>query len=302
MKKFILYIVVFFSVVTAIDFVFGKTCDYMTTHAKGGETKQLVDLCKKDHYDMFVMGSSKAHHNYVPQVFADSLGLTCYNAGYDGNGIILAYAILSMIDDNRLPKLVVYDVKQQFDIYHYDGDGDYTRYYQKLKTFIYEPIVLEIVKSISKVDVAKLQSGLVRYNSDLFFTLSGFLKRERTDNDNGFNPMKGQLEDSNVQEKDYSYEVDTLKLSYFRKFIKMTKEKKLDLIVVFSPEFNTPYAEDFWPVRELCEEEGISVIDLFEEHSYQKKELFVDHCHMNESGARLFSIAMVREMKNRLSK
>lgn len=302
MKKYIIYIVVFFVVVVAVDFSFGKVCDYMTTHAKGGATKQLVDLCEKDHYDMLVMGSSKAHHNYIPQVFTDSLGLSCYNAGYDGNGIILAYAILSMIDEDRLPKLIVYDVKQQFDIYRYDGDGDYSRYYQKLKKFIDEPVVAEIIESISKADVVKLQSGLVRYNGDFVFTLSGFLKQERKDDNNGFVPMKGSLENINIQEKDYSNEIDTLKMSFFRKFIELTKERKVDLIVVFSPEFNTPYTEDFQPILHLCEAEGVTVIDLFEDQSYQNIELFVDHCHMNESGAKLLSDAIVKEIKNRLTK
>ena len=172
-----------------------------------------------------------------------------------------------MIDEDRLPKLIVYDVKQQFDIYHYGGDGDYTRYYQKLKIFIDEPVVSEIVKSISKEDVVKLKSGLVRYNGDLFFTLSGFLKRGRKDNNNGFIPMKGKLENSDEQEKDYSNEIDTLKMNYFRKFIDLTKEKNIELIVVFSPEFNTPYAEDFQPIQQLCEAEGVATIDLFEDLS-----------------------------------
>lgn len=302
MKKYIIYIAVFFAVVAAVDFGFGKACDYMTTHAKGGATKQLVDLCEKDHYDMLVMGSSKAHHNYIPQVFTDSLGLTCYNAGYDGNGIILAYAILSMIDDNRLPKLIVYDVKQQFDIYHYDGDGDYTRYYQKLKKFIDEPVVTEIVESISKADVTKLHSGLVRYNGDLLFTLSGFLRGEKKGNNYGYAPMKGQLEESDVQEKDYSNELDTLKMEYFRKFIELTKERNVDLIVVFSPEFNTPYAEDLLPIRKLCKAEDVTVVDLFEDESYQRIELFVDHCHMNEVGAKMLSEAMVKEIKSIITK
>ena len=73
MKKYIIYIVVFFAIVTAVDLAFGKVCDSITTHAKGGTTKQLVDLCVKDQYDILVMGSSKAHHNYIPQVFTDSL-------------------------------------------------------------------------------------------------------------------------------------------------------------------------------------------------------------------------------------
>ena len=300
MKKFIIYIVVFFVVVVAVDFGFGKACDYMTIHAKGGATKQLVDLCKKDHYDMMVMGSSKAHHNYLPQVFSDSLGLTCYNAGYDGNGIILAYAILSMINDDRLPKLIVYDVKQQFDIYHYDGDGDYTRYYQKLKKFIKEPVVSEIVESISKNDVIKLQSGLVRYNGELLFTVSGFLRSSAKDNNLGYEPALGKLHDDTVAEKDYSETLDNLKMYYLRKFIKLTKEKGIDLMVAFSPEYRTPFAMDFQPVRDLCETEGIRVIDYFDELTYQNVNYFADHCHLNESGARLFSENMAQMIKKQI--
>lgn len=298
MKKFIIYIIVFFAIVAAVDFVFGKACDYMTTNAKGGATKQFVDLCKKDHYDMLVMGSSKAHHNYIPQVFTDSLGLTCYNAGYDGNGIILAYAILSMIDDNRLPKLVVYDVKQQFDIYHYNEDGDYTRYFQKVKKFIDEPVVADIVKSISKDDVIKLHSGLVRYNGDLLFTISGFLRCGTKNNNMGYEPLVGQISENTEADKDYSSQVDSLKMGYFRKFIQHTKEKGVELVVVLSPEYRTPFSANFQPVRELCDKEGIQVIDCFEEQIYQNAVFFADHCHLNENGARLFSENMAHEIKD----
>jgi hypothetical protein len=289
--------VAFFAVVAAVDFCFGTVCDYMTANAKGGATKQLVELCEKDHYDMLVMGSSKAHHNYIPQVFSDSLGLTCYNSGYDGNGVILAYGILKMIDDDRLPKLVVFDVKQQFDIYHYSGAGDYTRYYQKLKKFIDEPAVSEIVASISKPDVLKLRSGLVRYNGDLVFTLSGFLQSDAKDGYYGYKPAVGQLAEDSEAEKDYTNQIDSLKMEYFHKLINLTKKKSIILVVVFSPEYNTPFSDDFQPIRELCEYEEISVIDYFNEPTFQKIEYFKDHCHLNEEGSRMFSEVLAKDLK-----
>ena len=138
----------------------------MIIHAKGGSTKQMVDICENNHYDIIVMGSSKAHHNYIPQVFSDTLGMSCYNAGCDGNGIILAYGILSLIEEERLPKLIVYDVKQQFDIYHYNGDGDYTRYYQMIKKYYDNPYVKEVIEDISPKDLLKLHSGFYRTNGD----------------------------------------------------------------------------------------------------------------------------------------
>lgn len=298
MKKFIIHIIVFFAIVMAIDFVFGKTCDYMTTHAKGGETKQLVDLCKKDHYDMLVMGSSKAHHNYIPQVFTDSLGLTCYNAGYDGNGIILAYGILSMIEEDRLPKLIVYDVKPQFDIYKYKGDGDYTRYFQKMKIFYGEEVVNSIIRRISRLELIKLWSGLVRYNGELINTIFGFCRRPIMDDSYGYKPAFGQLEEDTMQEKDYTNHLDLIKLVFFRDFIRLVKEKNITLVVVFSPEYKTPFSDDFQPIRDLCDSESILVVDCFDDPSFQKMELFKDHCHLNEQGAEEFTSRIVEILGN----
>lgn len=297
MKSFLLKILFFFSVVAIVDFSFGKGCDYMTDHAKGGATKQLIDLCKKDQYDVLIMGSSKAHHNYKPQAFMDSLGMSCYNAGYDGNGIILAYGILSMIDDDRLPKLIIYDVKQQFDFSLYSGDGDYTRYYKKLKTFYREPVVNEIIRSISRKDLFKMHSGLFRYNGELLHVSSGFLRGSVFDYNYGYEPLIGMLTDDAPQEKDYSNQIDSLKCSYFRKFIELTKIKKIETVVVFSPEYNSPFSDDFKFIRELCESYGVKVIDHFDSSSFHNKQLFYDHCHLNKQGAEMFTDIIINDIK-----
>ena len=108
----------------------------------------------------------------------------------------------------------------------------------------------------------------------------------------------GELDDDSEAEKDYSEQLDKLKMDYFRKFIQLTKEKSIDLVVVFSPEYKTPFSLDFEPVRELCDAEGIQVIDFFVEEKYQKSKYFTDHCHLNENGARLFSENMAQVIKN----
>lgn len=293
MKKYFLNITIFFAVVISIDYVFGKVCDNMLLHAKGGENKQLVDLCRNDHYDMLIMGSSKAHHNYIPRVFTDALSFSCYNAGYDGNGIILAYGILSLMDEDKLPKLIIYDVKQQFDIYSYNGDGDYTRYYQKIKKFYGNAAVDSIIGSIDEQDLIKLRSGLVRYNGDLLNTISNYFKTSGKDGRYGYKPAVGQLEDDIPQEKDYSEDLDVIKMNYFKKFIQFTKEKGIDLIVVFSPEYKTPFSDDFQPIRDLCNLEGVQVIDCFEEQDFQRIEYYKDHCHLNEIGSKVFTEKIV---------
>ena len=300
MRKFLLNIVFFIVAVIAVDLVYGKATDYMITHAKGGSIKKLVDLCKNDKYDILIMGSSKAHHNYIPKIFKDSLNMTCYNAGYDGNGIILAYGILSMIDDSRLPKLIVYDVKQQFDIYQYQGDGDYTRYYKDLKKFFGNPVVDEIIKSISHEDLIKMHSGLYRTNGDLVYMVSGIFHASNTDQNFGYKPAVGMLSDGSEQNKDYKDEIDSLKIEYFKKFVELTKRKRIELVVVFSPEFNTPFERDFLPIRHICAEKGVTILDYFEDPSFQKMKFFKDHCHLNEDGAIVFSNMIIPEIKKNL--
>lgn len=297
MKKFIFYTVIFLVAVVVIDFGFGMSCDYMTTRAKGGSTKYLTDLTQKDSYDILIMGSSKAHHNYIPQTFNDSLGLTCYNAGYDGNGIILAYGILSMMNDDCLPLLVIYDVKQQFDVYHYSGDGDYTRYYQLLKPFYKHPEVAGIIKSISRWDLIKFHSGLVRYNGVLYNTISNYLYDSDENFNYGYVPVKGMLVDDVAQERDYTLEIDTLKIAYFKHFIELTKKKNIRLLIVLSPEYNSNELYDFQPIFNLCSEEAIPIIDYYNNSNFQEKELFKDHCHLNENGARFFTETMVGEIQ-----
>ncbi len=301
MKKFILYVIVFFAAIVFVDFVYGRTVNYMTINAKSGAAKRTIDLCKSSCSDMLIMGSSKAHHNYNPQVFVDSLGVTCYNAGYDGNGIILAYGILSLMDDELLPKVIVYDVKQQFDIYQYLGDGANTRYYQNLKPFYGNPSVDEIIRNISRVDVYKLHSSLYRTNGDLMNIVKGYFIRSSEDKDMGYKPMVGLINDVSEQEKDYSNEIDSMKLDYFKRFVALTKEKEIILIVVFSPEYNTPFSDDLNPIREICLKENITLLDYFNEPSFLKKEFFKDHCHMNEYGAVAYSAAIASDIKKIIS-
>lgn len=297
MKKFLIYILAFFFTVAVIDLIVGKAADYMIANAKSGSMKQLTDLCNRDKYDMLVMGSSKAHHNYIPQVFCDSLGVSCYNAGYDGEGIILAYGILSLIEDSRLPKTIIYDAKLQYDAYSMNLDGDYTRYYRKLRPFYGKPAVDSIIRNISETDFIKLHSNLYRTNGILISTVSGFLRSSEKDPNYGYVPEYGQLTDNSKADRDYQGNIDGIKIDYFRKFVDLTKEKGIELIVVFSPEFNTPYSSDYQPILDICSASGITVLDYFDNSMFQDISLFSDHCHMNERGARLFSSLIADKLK-----
>ena len=127
MKKFIFNILLFFGIVAVFDICVGFAGDYLQAHAKGGSTKEFNDLVKKDKHDILVLGSSRAHHHYDSPFLSDTLGLDVYNAGYNGNGVVLAYGILEMAIKNYKPKLVIFDVEPAFDINVYSEDNQHKR-------------------------------------------------------------------------------------------------------------------------------------------------------------------------------
>ena len=96
MKKFLINIAIFFVIVGVVDFSLGVLFHYMLAHA-GGRTGAEYYVCTNATDEILIMGSSRASHHYVPEVITNDLGMSCYNAGQDGNGIVLHYGRWKMI-------------------------------------------------------------------------------------------------------------------------------------------------------------------------------------------------------------
>lgn len=90
------------------------------------------------------MGSSRASHHYVPEIISEKLGMSCFNAGQDGNGIILQYGRWKMLSERYTPKLIIYDINPGFDMVVNDN----MTYVDRLKPFCYEVAVKNYVSSI----------------------------------------------------------------------------------------------------------------------------------------------------------
>ena len=303
MKKYIIYIVLFFAIVLAIDFVFGKACDYMNAHAKGGETKQMYDLCMKDQYDIIIMGSSRAHHHYFPQIIEDSLGMSCYNAGHDGNGIILMYGIYQMIVNRYQPKLIIYDVETAFDLFEYKPDNNCTRYLVAQKPYYNQPGIAQIFKDVAQEEYYKTYSGLCRYNS-VSIPLAIDYATTRTIDTKGYSPLSGEMtkepEKKEKKEKTEAPKIDQLKLNYMRKFIIDVTEREIPLLVVVSPKYGAENSNVLQPIKEICETYNVPFLDYYADSEFMMhKEWFKEPMHLNDEGARVFSCIIVNNIKER---
>ena len=116
MKRFVIKILVFLAIMFILDRGFGLAMKYLQDHAKGGYVGHHNYILHQANEDILIFGSSRAIHHYNPQIIEDSLGMSCYNCGQDGNGIVLFYGWWQMIKERYQPKMIVYDVNPSFDL------------------------------------------------------------------------------------------------------------------------------------------------------------------------------------------
>ncbi len=288
MKKYIINIVIFFTIIVVIDICVGLAGDYLVSHVKSGDTKRTNDLVMVDKHDVLILGSSRARHHYDTPFLSDTLGLDVYNAGYDGNGVILAFGLLEMILERYQPKLIIYDVEPAFDINVYDADNNHKRYISRLKPYYRHQTVAEIIKDVSTEEWFKVHFGMIRYNMSILTMLSEVLRKSKVDN-KGFSPMVGIYD----REPDYTggkSELDQLKLVYFKRFVLLAQQRHIPIVVVASPKYGMESSITIQPIRDICEQCNVVFLDYYADADFmQHKEWFVEPMHLNREGARQFS-------------
>lgn len=289
-------IILFFVAVVVVDILFGVACQYMNDHSKGGGVKSRYYVCKESTEDVLVFGSSRAKHHYVPDIIEDSLGMTCYNTGEDGNGIILCYGFLKMITERYNPKLIIYDVTG-FDMY----EDDNMKYLDLMKPYYYEPGVDSIFWEVNPKSRIMMLSNLYRFNTTCLRVIGNYIHPMN-------NYPKGYLAIYKTMdyEPEYKEEVkkeDTLKIHYFEKFIKLTHDKDIKLVCCGSPYYKAPSNDNnYQPIKQLCERYDVPFYYFGADPDIsQNKSFFSDRTHMNDNGARLYTSKLISVIKKRIN-
>lgn len=300
MKKYLLHILLFFGIVVAVDVGVGTFGRYLQGHAKGGSTRQFDDLVMKDRHDVLVMGSSRAHHHYDTPFLSDTLGLDVYNAGFDGNGVVLADGVLEMVLNRYKPKLVLFDVEPAFDVNVYDKDNHHTRYIKNLKPYYREKGVSEIIKDVSMEEWRKVQSGLIRFNTEILGMAVDNLIDRGTER-GGFQPLSGRIEKEPEPKAAGQSELDPFKLAHIEKLIVLCQRNEVPLLLVGSPKYGRKDSEVLRPVKAIAERYGVRFLDYYAEPSFMAhKEWFKEPMHLNREGARVFSKMIAEELRSEL--
>lgn len=294
MRKYIRNILLFFIAVVIVDLLFGMVCQYMNDHSKGGGVKSRYYVCKESNEEVLVFGSSRAKHHYVPGIIEDSLGMTCYNAGEDGNGIIYCYGVLKMMTQRYAPKLIIYDVTA-FDIYQDDN----MKYIDLLKPYYFESGVDSIFWIVEPKTRLMMHSNLYRYNTTCLRVIGNYLHAE-SNSSMGYSALTGIMDYESKQQESKQEKMDITKMILFKKFVQLTKEHRITLICTVSPSYKAPsIREDFYnPIKQICYQNEVPFLFYESEPEISvNKVLFKDRIHLNDEGAQRYTEKLISEIK-----
>lgn len=287
MRKFILKVLLFFLIIAVVDVCMGVAFRQMSQHPKGGDNARNNYICDSTHEEILVMGSSRALHHYNPAILRDSLRMSCYNCGQDGNGVILNYGRLLMTMKRYQPKMIIYDISPDFDI----QKGDNRQFLGWLKGFYDREGIADIFESVDKNEPLKMRSAMYRYNSKFIQVLGDYVHPTKRQEINGFRPLAGELDPMKLRDEaelSWAVTVDSLKLDYITKLIVLCRGPQL--VFVVSPMWYQQDSAAVEPIRKLCSQYQIPFLDYSHSPKYvHHDEYFKDGSHLNAKGADEFS-------------
>ena len=298
MKRFILKITIFFLLIAVTDFCFGQFCNFLYNNAGGGEAQNQKHILHNENADILIMGSSRARHHYAPQILEETLGMSVYNCGLDGNGIIYQYGLLRLILERHTPKIIIYDATANFDI----RQNDNKKYLNNLRKYFNDPIIDSLFYDIAPNNYIKMYSNLYRYNWTFLTFIRDFISKTSATKSKGFEEIHSVMNYEPTPSPPKINAWDETKKKYFKKFVDICQEKGITLIITFSPFYNGANYKELEPIESYCLKHNIPLFNFFNEPAISKdRAFFADSYHLNSKGAKLFSLIFSERLKRTIT-
>ena len=102
---------IFILIFMVADRITGTVLKAMYFGEKTGKYYRMNNTIYKTDSKMVIFGSSRANRNYVPSILAKKTGLSCYNAGVQGEGILFSTAIEEMMLKRYSPSVIILNIE-----------------------------------------------------------------------------------------------------------------------------------------------------------------------------------------------
>lgn len=266
-----------------------------------GDAALLNYSLNKATADVIIVGSSTALCHYDPSIIKDSLSkyagrdINVFNAGASTQGMAYADALIKSVIKRERPLMIILDLQQAFLFNDFTPEQQST-----LRPYYgYNECITQVFDNhISTREKLLLKSNMYRLNTNFLRLATSFFKEKGS---NGFYIHEGELECvPSLIEEPLPHSFNDKSRCEFIDFAKYCKDNGVILIAIVSPYFNhvftSPQAVEM--VQDLCNQEGVPLLDFKNDTTFQHKEYFFDQRHMNVEGARKFTRMICPHLKS----
>lgn len=301
--SFIIKGLTFFIILFFLDYSIGNLLRYFYFKQDSGLLYRTTYALDSTKADILIFGSSTANHHYIPALFTQGLHMSCYNTGRDGNNILYSYAILQGVLRRHPPKMIILDIyNREFR----QGQETYDRITSLLPYYGNHPEIRKIIELKSPYEKYKIFSKIYPFNSLLFTIAVGnadFNKNRESINDqNGYVPLKGNWQKPlSIDTSLPTYKLDSIKIKYFKSFIRECQKSGIRLYLVSSPKFIKFKYEDptLGVLKAVADEFNIPFYNFTNDSLYlNHRELYFNKDHLNGKGAEIFTNRIISRIKD----
>ncbi len=300
-KKVLVGFVSIIVLLVVVDWAVGTWSEKMYYTSKYGMYRRQIYVIKEAKEDILIMGSSRAAHHYVPEIIEDSLGMTCYNAGSDGECIYYHYCLLSaMIERGAKPKIVIYEVMNLDAEISRGASFTLEAAMDRLAPHYGEYHDIDSLFALNgRKECLKLLSKTYRYNSKLVQTIKcNYIPWPE---DRGYEALKGNM-DVELYKKDSvsrlsiqkeTVKIEERKLEYMERFIRLCKKNNIALVLCYSPYFHNTPTKGVFKIQEVADKYNVPFHKFATDKEFDTPELFKDEMHLNDKGAKKYTKKLI---------
>lgn len=300
-RNFFLRVLIIGVLLILTDFILGGLFRYLYDSSRYGIFGRQVYCFTDSDEDILILGPSTASHHYVPSILSDSLGLSCFNAGSDGMSIFYHYGLLSNYREERKPRVVIYD------LWHTDWFRSVTPSFTLASALDRLAPCYDSTPEIDSLFCLEGQFGKLKYLSRMYCFNSKFVQLMKchfipSPEDAGYEALTGSLPSGvALRGMDSPGVVDSLKVTYLQKLIDYVRINDILLIFVISPRYYYDTSGCLSIGRELAIKNGVPLLDMMNQPELMRPEYFDDKIHLNDTGARKFTIMLAGYLKEMLN-
>ena len=297
--RFIANGLVFIFLLFVIDQFAGRILRHYYFRVKSGSRYLLNYSMNYTEAEVLILGSSRACHHYVPMIIEDSLKLTCFNTGADGNFLLNSYAIFTSIIARHTPSLVILDLDQNGIL---AGAAGYDQLNRLLPYYKDKPEVRKIINLKSRSESIKLRSEIYPFNSSILGITGGNIKNIDIEKDKGYIPLFGKMNEStfyNLCEE--VIEIDPNKIEALNTISEICEMRGIKLILLQSPRYAMVELNDCTIIIEsIAKRYGAEFWNYVNDPHFMNPEYFIDPAHLNDHGAHEFSRIIASRIKQEM--